>query len=172
MRAPAFAVAATLAASAAFSAEPTLQQRFAEPSQSARPRVWWHWIDGNVTRDGITRDLEWMKRAGIAGFQMFDVGRDFPVMVDKPATFMSPEWKSLLHHAASEADRLGLEMTMATSAGWSETGGPFVAPQSAMKKLVWSETSVAGGVHFVGKLSAPPSSNGPYQELDLKPPTV
>jgi len=72
MRAPAVAVAAvaaTLAASAAFSAEPTLQQRFAEPSQSARPRVWWHWIDGNVTRDGITRDLEWMKRAGIGGFR-------------------------------------------------------------------------------------------------------
>ncbi|HVT36195.1 MAG TPA: glycosyl hydrolase, partial [Nevskiaceae bacterium] len=91
-------------------AGPTLEQQFAQPGASARPRVWWHWIDGNVTREGITRDLEWMQRSGIAGFQMFDVGRGFPALVEEPAPYLSPHWKDLLHHAASEADRLHLEM--------------------------------------------------------------
>lgn len=162
------AIAAAFAAIAANAAD-SLESGFADPSQSARPRVWWHWIDGNVTREGITRDLEWMKRAHIGGFQMFDVGRGYPTLVDQPAPFMSPRWKSLLHHASVEAKRLGLEMTVAASPGWSETGGPSVAPASAMKKIVWSETRIAGGTRFTGKLPMPPASNGPFQDLAGKP---
>ena len=49
-------------------------QRFENPPKEARPYVWWHWINGNTSKDGIRRDLEWMNRIGIAGFHQFDAG--------------------------------------------------------------------------------------------------
>src|SRR5207249_2632662 len=79
--------------------------------------------------------------------------------------FLSPEWLEAVRHAASEADRLNLEMAMFTSAGWSLTGGPWVKPEQAMKKLVWSETTIEGGKTFNDKLPAPPSNEGPIRNL-------
>lgn len=163
-------IAAALLAASGATAAPTLEQAFTAPDSAARPRVWWHWIDGNVTREGITRDLEWMQRNGIAGFQLFDIGRGYPAYVDKTVEFMSPEWKRMVRHAASEADRLGLEMTLASSAGWSVSGGPGVAPASAMKKLVWSETRLKGGQRYNAELPQPPTDNGPFQDLGRRPP--
>ena len=116
------------------------KQAFRNPPESAWPRTWWHWTRSNVTKEGITKDLEWMKRVGIAGFQLADVNAGGGQTVDKKIEFGTPEWFDAVRHAASEADRLGLEMTIFSSAGWSETGGPWVKPEQAMKKLVWSET--------------------------------
>ncbi len=143
----------------------TLEQSFKEPPDSARPRTWWHWTRSNVTKEGITKDLEWMKRAGIAGFQLADVNAGGGQTVDKKIIFGTPEWFDAVRHAASEADRLGLEMTIFSSAGWSETGGPWVKPDQAMKKLVWSETVVEGPRSFAGKLPQPPTNNGPIGNL-------
>ena len=134
-------------------------------------------MNGNVTREGITADLEWMKRVGIGGVQQFDADignilegqRTSPQYVEKRIVYRTPEWKDLLRHAAAECDRLGLEMTMHTSGGWSETGGPWVKPEQAMKKLVWSETRVDGPRKFTGLLAAPPSVNGNFQDLPLRP---
>ena len=78
---------------------------------------------------------------------------------------MTPEWKDAFRHAGAEADRLGLEMSMAASGGWSETAGPWVKPEAAMKKVVWSETQVRGPQEFKGKLAAPPRVNGPFQDI-------
>lgn len=142
-----------------------LEQGFRQPLDSAKPRTWWHWTSSNVTKEGITKDLEWMKRTGIAGFQLADVNAGGGQTVDKKIVFGTPEWFDAVRHAASEADRLGLEMTIFSSAGWSETGGPWVKPEQAMKKLVWSETVVAGPQSFAGKLPQPPSNNGPFRNL-------
>ena len=97
---------------------------FKNPPDSAKPRAWWHWMNGNVTKEGITADLEWMKRTGIAGMQMFDGNLGTPQFVEKRLVWMTPEWKEAFRHAGAEADRLGLEMAMAASGGWSETAGP------------------------------------------------
>lgn len=142
-----------------------LEQGFKQPPNSARPRTWWHWTKSDVTKEGITKDLEWMKRAGIAGFQLADVNAGGGQTVDKKIVFGTPEWFDAVRHAASEADRLGLEMTIFSSAGWSETGGPWVKPEQAMKKLVWSETVLTGPLSFAGKLPQPPSNNGPIRNL-------
>jgi hypothetical protein len=75
--------------------------------------------------------------------------------------FGSPQWLDAVHHAAAEADRLGLEMAIFSSPGWSLTGGPWVKPEQAMKKLVWSVTSAEGSKPFTGKLPTPPSGEGP-----------
>ncbi|MBN1506273.1 MAG: hypothetical protein JW955_05480 [Sedimentisphaerales bacterium] len=142
-----------------------LERGFADPPDSARPRTWWHWTGGNVTKEGITKDLEWMKRVGIAGAQLADVSFGSGQTVEKKVEFGSPEWLECLRHAASEAQRLGLELAIFSSAGWSETGGPWVKPEQAMKKLVWSETVVEGPGQFAGKLPQPPSCNGAFQNL-------
>lgn len=96
-----------------------------------------------------------MKRVGIAGFQLADVNAGGGQTVDRKIEFGTPEWFDAVRHAASEADRLSLEMTIFSSAGWSETGGPWVKPEQAMKKLVWSETIVAGPRSFVSSALKP-----------------
>ncbi|MBP1766624.1 MAG: Alpha-L-arabinofuranosidase precursor, partial [Candidatus Aminicenantes bacterium] len=143
----------------------TLARGFAAPPDSAKPRVWWHWMSGNVTKEGIKADLEWMKRAGIAGFQNFDAGLDTPQIVEKRLVYMTPEWKEAFKYAAALADELNLEMAIAGSPGWSESGGPWVTPAQAMKKYVWSETRMEGGRRFSGTLPKPPSVTGPYQNM-------
>lgn len=137
-----------------------LKGEFKLPPSSAWPRTWWHWSNSNITKEGITKDLEWMKRVGIAGMQLGDVAAGSGQTVTNKIVFRSPEWLDAVHHAAAEADRLGLEMAMFTSAGWSLTGGPWVKPEQAMKKLVWSETHIAGAKTFKGKLPQPPSNEG------------
>lgn len=158
--------AAVLAAWAvsAQNADP-LERGFQDPPDSARPRVWWHWMNGNITKEGIRLDLEWMKRVGIGGFQNFDASLSTPQVVDHRLVYMTPEWKDAFRYAATLADQLGLEMAIAGSPGWSETGGPWVKPEQAMKKLVWSETRVTGGQPFTGSLPQPPAVAGPFQSI-------
>ena len=122
----------------------SLEIGFRDPPASAKPRTWWHWTASNVTKEGITKDLEWMRRVGIAGMQLADVNAGGGQTVEKKIVFGTPEWLDAVRHAAAESDRLGLEMDLFGSPGWSLTGGPWVKPEQAMKKLVWSETSVQG----------------------------
>ena len=143
----------------------TLEQDFRAPPNSALPRVWWHWMNANVTRNGIDKDLTWMHRVGVGGVQNFDASLNTPRIVQKPVMFMSDAWKEEFHHAVTLADSLGLEFTIASSPGWSETGGPWVKPEQAMKKLVWSERVVEGGAPVAGPLPAPPSVSGTFQNI-------
>ena len=162
----ALALLATTALAAPAFCDP-LDDGFRNPPQSARPRVWWHWMNGNVTEEGIKLDLEWMKRIGIGGVQNFDAELQTPQVVEKRLVYMTPEWKHAFRFAAETADRLGLEMAIAASPGWSESGGPWVKPEDGMKKLVWSEVLVAGGHSFKGVLPLPPSTTGPFQNMAL-----
>ncbi|MGI9072601.1 MAG: glycosyl hydrolase [Bryobacteraceae bacterium] len=146
-----------------------LEHAFQNPPDSAKPRVWWHWMNGNVTKQGITADLEWMKRVGIGGMQMFDGSLAVPQFTEKRLVWMTPDWKDAFRHTAAEADRLGLEMSMAASGGWSETAGPWVKPEQGMKKFVWSETRVQGPQKFSSALSNPPSINGKFQDIPAPP---
>jgi hypothetical protein len=145
-----------------------LENAFRNPPDSARPRVWWHWMNGNITREGIRLDLEWMKRTGIAGFQNFDAALATPQVVEKRLVYMTPEWQDAFRYAATLADQHKLEMAIAASPGWSESGGPWVKPEQAMKKYVWSETLVEGGKPFSGKLAQPPGVTGPLQGIPFR----
>jgi len=142
-----------------------LFEQFQDPPNGARPRVWWHWMNGNITKDGIRLDLEWMHRVGLGGFQNFDAALGTPQVVEHRLPYMTPEWKDAFLYATKLADQLGLEEAIAGSPGWSETGGPWVPPAEAMKKYVWSETRVEGGKPFTGKLAEPPSNPGAFQNL-------
>jgi hypothetical protein len=142
-----------------------LAKGFADPPESARPRVWWHWMNGNVTKAGIKADLEWMHRVGLGGVQMFDADIGTAQYVPERVGFMTPTWLDHVRYAVTEADRLGLEFTMTPTSGWSQSGGPWVTPAQGMKKYVWSETVVTGGRRFSGKLVAPPGGTGPFQDI-------
>ncbi|HEX7857853.1 MAG TPA: glycosyl hydrolase [Sphingobium sp.] len=164
---PALAETPPAAPVAAQEPQPSLEQQFRDPPNSARPRVWWHWMNGNITKNGIAKDLAWMKRVGIGGLQNFDANLMTPQIVKDRLVYMHPDWKDAFRFAASEADRLGLELAIASSPGWSETGGPWVKPEDGLKKLVWSETEIAGGKRFAVKLAAPPAVTGPFQSLGI-----
>ena len=145
-----------------------LKRGFENPPASARPRVWWHWMNGNITQEGIKLDLEWMHRIGLGGFQNFDAALATPQVVNKRLVYMTPDWKAAFKYATILADRLGLEEAIAGSPGWSETGGPWVPPSQGMKKYVWSETPVEGGKPFKGTLAKPPSNTGAFQNIGIR----
>jgi hypothetical protein len=149
-------------------AQTNLKQDFLTPPNSAKPRVWWHWMNGNITKDGIQKDLDWMQRIGIGGFQNFDASLFTPVVVPKKVVFMTPEWKDAFKFTTELADKKGLEMAIAGSPGWSVTGGPWVEPKDAMKKYVWTETRVAGGQNISLKLAQPSDVTGKYKNAKIE----
>ena len=138
-------------------------QGFADPPNSARPRVWWHWMNGNISQEGIKLDLDWMHRIGVGGFHVFEGSINTPLVVPKRLVYMTPEWRDAFRLAITTGQQMGMEMTIASSPGWSETGGPWVPPAQAMKKMVWSETRVEGMQAFHGKLPMPPAVAGLFQ---------
>jgi hypothetical protein len=160
----ALASIAYLSTSAQQGSDPLLEG-FRNPPDSAKPRVWWHWMNGNITQEGIKLDLEWMHRVGIAGFQNFDAALQTPQVVKNRLAYMTPEWKDAFRYAINLGDQFGMEMAIAGSPGWSESGGPWVPASEGMKKYVWSETVLEGGKPFRGALRHPPAITGPFQNI-------
>lgn len=148
-------------------AQNDLLKNFQSPPAAAKPRVWWHWMNGNITKEGIQKDLDWMQRIGIGGFQNFDANLFTPVVVPQKLVFMTPAWKDAFKFTATVADQKGLEMAIAGSPGWSVTGGPWVTPADAMKKYVWTETLVKGGQTLSLKLTEPSNVVGKYQNVAI-----
>jgi len=143
-------------------AQNTLLAGFKNPPPSAKARTWWHWINGNVSKEGITADLEAMKRVGIQEAQIVNVDQGYP---DGPATYMSPKWLELFRFAVSEAKRLGLEMGFSNSAGWSSSGGPWVTPENAMQTVVYSQTQLTGGTTIHQSLPQPATKFNYYKDI-------
>lgn len=145
-----------------------LENGFINPPKSARPHTWWHWLNGNISREGIRKDLEWMAKMGLGGVQNFNANLGTPVIVDKPLLYMTAEWKEAFAYAVKTADELGLDFAIASSPGWSETGGPWVAPEDGMKKLVWAERYIEDGV--TGSVEVPeyPCVTGSFHDIELE----
>lgn len=145
-----FACALTGLASALYAA--SLESGFRRPPPEARPWVYWFWLNGNITSNGVTADLEAMERVGIGGALIMEVDQGAPV---GPVDFMQPRWRDLFKHVHAEARRLGLEINMNNDAGWNGSGGPWIKPEQSMQKVVWSETNVVGPVRLVLTLPQP-----------------
>ena len=129
-----------------------LKKGFVTPPESARPWVYWVWMDGNLTKDGITADLEAMKRAGIGGMIIMEVNVGIP---QGPVEFMSPVWRQHFKHVVKEAERLGLEISLITGPGWTGSGGPWVNPEQGMKHIVGMPTIVNGPRRYDDTLARP-----------------
>jgi hypothetical protein len=123
-------------------------------------------MDGNLTREGMTADLEAMKRAGIGGAIILEVNVGIP---RGPVEFMSAPWRELIKHAVREAERLGLEIAICAGPGWCGTGGPWVKPEQSMQHLVASETQVTGPTRFDATLPQPKPRTPFFGEQTLTP---
>jgi hypothetical protein len=145
----------------------SLEDGFRSPSVESRPLTWWHWINGNVSREGIRADLEDMKRAGLGGLQLVDVAMYLP---PGPVRYHSAEWYDDVEYAIETAHGLGLSFGVANSAGWSGSGGPWVTPAMAMQHVVWTETEVAGGKDV--RVALPQVLAVPAEETEAKPASV
>ncbi len=131
-----------------------LELGFTNPPDSARPWVLWFWLSGNITRDGITRDLESFHRAGIRGVWLMN-GSLVPVFLDPPVTFRSPEWRAMFRHTLEECERLGMKFSVANCDGWSHSGGHWIKPEQATQRVVHSEVRLKGPTRFEDRLPTP-----------------
>jgi hypothetical protein len=138
---------------------------FLDPPNGARPRVWWHWMNGNISEDGIKLDLDWMHRAGLGGVTIFEGAINTPQVIPHRLIYMTPEWKQAFDDAVKTARSKGMEVAIASSPGWSETGGPWVPAAQGMKKMVWTATRIEGGKPFGEKLPHPPEVDGTFQNF-------
>lgn len=129
-----------------------LRKGFVTPPDSTRPGVYWYFMDGNISRKGMTRDLEAMKEAGIGSVIFLEVNVGIP---RGKVTFLSKEWQDLFTHAVREAERLGITLIMGSGPGWAGSGGPWVEPGQSMQHLVSSDTIIEGPMRFHAILSLP-----------------
>jgi hypothetical protein len=141
-----------------------LKQGFINPPDSARPGVYWYFMDGNMDREAITADLESMKKAGI-GYALF-----LEVNVGVPRgkiDFLSDEWQELYKHAVKESERLGIRIILGSGPGWAGSGGPWVTPAQSMMHLVASDTTVSGPAEFNSILPLPKPKKPFFEEASL-----
>jgi len=146
---------------AAASADP-LESGFLNPPNSARPQTWWHWMNGNITKEGITADLEAMKQIGLGGATIVNVDCGIP---HGPVNFMSPEWRTDFKFAVQEANRLGLKLCVENCAGWSSSGGPWNTVTNAMQRVTTSELEVTGPTNFNAMLPQPQTKLNFYRDI-------
>jgi len=144
-----------------------LRNGFSQPPRHAGVRCWWWWLNSNVTKEAITRDLEQMKAKGFSGAMIFDAGganqRGNAQVPDGPR-FASPQWRQLYKHALNEGKRLGLELGLSIQSGWN-LGGPNVTPDFAAKQLTWSEMRIEGPAQYEQKLPLPKNRSDYYKDI-------
>ncbi|MEX0321690.1 MAG: glycosyl hydrolase [Puniceicoccaceae bacterium] len=141
-----------------------LESGFLNPPDSAKPLTWWHWLNGSVTEEGITADLESMKRIGLGGAIMFNSSGNIP---QGTARFMGPEWLAMVDHTMKECSRLGLEFGLHNCDGFSQSGGPWITPEMSMKKLTWSVQEVVGPIRIDEQLKKPTAWKDFYHDITV-----
>jgi len=133
---------------------------FSAPPPETRPWCYWYWISDNLSKEGITRDLEAMARVGIGEALIGNVVDPDTALGD--VKLLSDEWFDHMIHAVVEGRRLGVNIGIFNGPGWSQSGGPWIAPTQAMRYVVSSETRVRGPSVFEGKLPVPKE---PFQDI-------
>jgi hypothetical protein len=123
------------------SSDKELEKNFQIPPQHARPQTWWHWMNGNVTEEGIKADLKALKDIGMGGVQILEIGASIP---QGPVGTQDKRQMKMYKTAFETADELDMELVMHNCPGWSSSGGPWVEPKHSMKQIVWTEKVVAG----------------------------
>ena len=144
---------------------PADEEAFRRPAKVYHPETWFHFIGGNVSKPGITADLEAIAGAGISGVQFFhgQFGGPWPG-VEPQIKCLSEPWDGEVRHLAEECRRLGLRFTMQNCPGWAMSGGPWIAPSNAMRHLVFSRTAVAGGGRVEVPLAQPQPSKKEWRD--------
>jgi len=140
----------------ASAADDPIVRGFRSPPPEARPLVFWQWMNGCVTKEGIVSDLDSFQRVGLAGVQQFLVGGSEATITDPTIEILNPKWRDLMRFAEAEAARRGLTIGTHNSPGWSASGGPWIKPDDAMQKIVWTTTDIEGGQLVQRAIDQPP----------------
>lgn len=145
----------------------TFEDGFRDPSSQSGIGCWWWWLNGNVTKEAITKDLQAMHDKRFSRALVFDAGgaeQRGNQQVPAGPLFGSEQWRELFKHAVNEADRLGIELGLNIQSGWN-LGGPFVTSELAAKSLVYSEVEVRGPQAYTKVLPEPQSHDGYYRDV-------
>jgi hypothetical protein len=118
----------------------TLESDFVNPPEETKPWCYWYWLNGDITKDGITKDLEAMAKVGIKCAMIGNVS-----MEDGPVKMFSVEWYDATRHAFREANRLSIELMHFNAPGWSQSGGPWITKEQSMRRVSWREFLTEGG---------------------------
>ena len=146
----------------------SLRDQFLSPSDEAKPWTFWYWMYGAVSKEGITADLEAMKRAGLGGTYLMPIkGIHEGAQYDGKAQQLTPEWWEMVRFSMEEADRLGLKLGMHICDGFALAGGPWITPEESMQKVVWSDTIVNGGKLMAIRLPQPKAYENYYEDIAL-----
>lgn len=148
----------------AATAAPSLEEGFADPAPEYGPRTWWHWLNDNITIDGITKDLEAMKELGYKGAHMVNLPQGGPPETHGNDVFGTPQWYTKVDHAVKECERLGLELSFGSCVGWV-AGGPWVPAELSMQDIVWRHHFVEGNNTTPIQLPQPTKNRGFYREV-------
>lgn len=142
----------------------SLAAEFVDPSSQYGPRTWWHWINENVSKEGITKDLEAMKKMGYKGAHVVNLPQGGPQAVAGSDVVGTPIWMEKMEFATKECERLGLELSMGSCAGWV-AGGPWITPELSMQDIVWRHTFVNGPTEGAIQLPQPTKNRGYYRDV-------
>src|SRR5436189_3559226 len=143
-----------------------IEKNFLNPPESAKPWVFWYWMHGAVSKEGITADLEAMKEVGIGGAYLMPIKDTSSVIPFQPAARqLTPEWWALVKFAMQEAKRLGLQLAMHVSDGFALAGGPWITPALSMQKIVWTKTYIGEDRSTKIRLDQPETNAGYYKDI-------
>ncbi len=137
-----------------------LEQVFKNPPEQTKPWCYWYWLSGNISKEGITKDLENMARLGVG--EAFIGNIHEPDIVPGAVKVLSEEWWGMIEHAVREADRLGVKVGMFNCPGWSQSGGPWIKPEQAMRYVVESKVRLSGPKKVELRLDTPKE---PFQQI-------
>lgn len=148
------------------SSNDAIEQAFLHPPESAKPWVFWYWMHGAVSKEGITADLEAMKEVGLGGAYLMTI-KDTSSAIPFRQTVrqLTPEWWAMVKFAMQEAKRLNLKLAMHVSDGFALAGGPWITPELSMQKLVWTKTYIKNDFRGQINLEQPESYNGFYKDV-------
>ena len=141
-----------------------LAKKFNEPDKTAKPWVYWNWMNGNISAEGITNDLQAMHDVGIGGVMMFNIGELVP---EGKIHYRSKEWMDMVKHAAGTAHKLGIDFVLHNCDGWGSSGGPWVSKENAMKNIVFYETQIAGGRSYHQEVPLPKINLDYYKDIAI-----
>ncbi len=147
---------------------PADEAAFMQPGRVFYPETWFHFIGGNISREGIDADLQAIYDAGISGVQWFHGSGGMWPGTTRHLTQLTPEWEDMVRYVGRKADSLGLRLTVQTCPGWSMAGGPWIKPENAMRQLIWSRTDIPVGEKATVILKGQPSDE-PWRDYhDIK----
>ena len=133
-----------------------VKECFKNPEALSKIYTWWHWVDGNITKDDITRDLEAMHSQWIVQATILNVSllydKDYGI---SKVRFGSDKWYDMFQWALPEAKRLQITIGVHNCDGLSSSGGPWITPEKSMKQFVWSKKIVTGGKPITTSLAKP-----------------